>query len=282
MSDSLVAAEAGSSGGAVWDYRATFAEPPVTEKARRSLRKPLRLLWLDPLGLNPVTSHAIEAKTPSRKSFASSFLRRRSAASTLRSTFRPSSLQEQPRSVTDPQSLPPPLPPHAAPPSPRPSAMSGRSAEFAQSDTDNSPRPLTMPPQMPPQTLLLPRRYSQTTMASTEIDARSINVVKPHYLLRLHSGGGVPQESGKELPLPPLPVSPSLWLKGKVFRRSRSTTSSGDEKEYHMANDNGDKSAGTEQAIFRRSGRKQVQMGRRISGASAGSLVAEKQEAWPL
>ena len=92
----------------------------------------------------------------------------------------------------------------------------------------------------------------------------------------------MPQESGKELPLPPLPISPSLWLKGKVFRRSHSTTSSKDEKEYHLASDNGDKSAGTEQAIFRRSGRKQVQMGRRISGASAGSLVAEKQEAWPL
>jgi hypothetical protein len=54
-----------------------------------------------------------------------------------------------------------------------------------------------------------------------------------------------------------------------------------DEKEHHMANDNGDKSAGTEQAILGRSGRKQVQVGQRISGASAGSLVAEKQEAWP-
>ena len=92
----------------------------------------------------------------------------------------------------------------------------------------------------------------------------------------------MPQESGKELPLPPLPISPSLWLKGKVLRRSHSTISSKDEKEHHMASDNGDKSVGTEQAIFGRSGRKQVQMGRRISGASAGSLVAEKQEAWPL
>jgi hypothetical protein len=288
MSDTLVAAEAGSSGGPAWDYRATFAEPPVTEKARQSLRKPLRLLRVNPLGLNPVTSHAIGARTPSRKSFASSFFHRRSAASTPRSSFHPSSLQEQPGSVIDPQPLPPLPPPHTALPSPRPSAMSSRSTELAQSGTDNSPRPLTMPPQMPPQTLLLPWRHrnSQTTMASAESDARSIKVVpsrvKPHYPLRLHGGGWVPQEPGKEPPLPPLPTSPSRWLKGKVLRRSHSTTSSKDEKEHHTASDNGNKSAGTEQAIFGRSGRKQVQMGRRISGASAGSLVAEKQEAWPL
>jgi hypothetical protein len=123
-------------------------------------------------------------------------------------------------------------------------------------------------------------------MASAESDGRSIKVVpgwvKPHYPQRLHSGGGVPQESGKGLLLPPLPISPSLWLQRKVLRRSHSTTSSEDEKEHHMASDNDDKSAGTGQAIFGRSGRKQVQMGRRISGASAGSLVVEKQEAWPL
>jgi hypothetical protein len=285
VSDSLLAAEAGSGGGPAWDYRATFAEPPVTEKARR---KPLRLRGVNPLGLNPVASHAVGAKTPSRKSFASSFFRRRSAASTIRSTFHPSPSQEQPRSVSDPQSLPPLLSLHAAPPSPRPSAISRRSTELAQSDTDNSPRPLAMPPQIPPQTLLLPWRHrnSQTTMASAESDAHSIKVapgwVKPNYLLRLRSGGGVPQESEKELPLPPLPVSPNLWLKGKVLRRSYSTASSKDEKEHHMASDSGDKSAGTEKATFGRSGRKQVQMGRRISGASAGSLVAEKQEAWPL
>jgi hypothetical protein len=283
VSGTLLAAEAGSSGGPAWDYRATFAEPPVTEKAR-SLRKPLRLLRLNPLGLNPVTSHAIGAKTPSRKSFASSFFRRRSTASTLRSAFHPSSPQEQPRSVSDP----PLLPSHAAHPSPRPSAISGQSTELAQSDNNSSPRPLAMPPQMPPQTLLLPWRHrnSQMTTASTESDAHSTKVVpglaKPHYLLRLHSGGGVPQESEKELPLPPLPVSPSLWLKGKVLRRPHSTTSSKGEKEYHMESDNSDKSAGTERATFGRSGRKQVQMGQRISGASAGSLVAEKQEAWPL
>jgi hypothetical protein len=124
------------------------------------------------------------------------------------------------------------------------------------------------------------------TMAPAESDARSIKVVtgcvKPHYALRLRSGGGVPQESGKELPLPPLPIPPSSWLKGKVLRRSHSTTSSKDEKEHYEISDKGDESAGSEQAMFGRSGRKQVQMGRRISGASAGSLVAEKQEAWPL
>jgi len=56
-----------------------------------------------------------------------------------------------------------------------------------------------------------------------------------------------------------------------------------DEKELHMARDHGEKSAGTERAVFGQSGRKQVQMGQRISGASAGSLAAEKQEeSWPL
>jgi hypothetical protein len=121
------------------------------------------------------------------------------------------------------------------------------------------------------------------TMASAESDARSIKVVpgwvNPHYALRLRSGGGVPQKSEKELPLPPLSISPSSWLKGKILRRSHSTTPSEDEKEHHMTSAKGDESAGTEQAMFGQSGRKQVQMGRRISGASAGSLVAEKQEA---
>jgi hypothetical protein len=46
-----------------------------------------------------------------------------------------------------------------------------------------------------------------------------------------------------------------------------------------MASDNSDESAGTKQAIFGRSGLKQVQIGWRISGASAHSLLAEKQEA---
>jgi hypothetical protein len=49
-----------------------------------------------------------------------------------------------------------------------------------------------------------------------------------------------------------------------------------------MASDNGDELGGTEQAVFGLSVRKQVQMGRRISGASADSLVAEKQETWQI
>lgn len=38
-----------------WDYRATFAGPTVTEKARQPLRKSLKLLQLNPLALNQVT-----------------------------------------------------------------------------------------------------------------------------------------------------------------------------------------------------------------------------------
>jgi hypothetical protein len=41
-----------------------------------------------------------------------------------------------------------------------------------------------------------------------------------------------------------------------------------------MASDNGDESAGTEQAVF---GRNEWSLGRRISGASADSLVVEKR-----
>jgi hypothetical protein len=289
MSDSLLAAEAGSSGGPAGDDRATSAQPPVTENARPSLRQPPRILPINPLGLNPVTSHAPGVRTPSPKSFISSFFRRRSAASTVGSAGRPSSPREPPGSVMDPQSHPLRLPPHVALPSPQPSAMSGRSTELAHSDPDNTPWPLAMPPQMSPQTLLAPwwHRNSQTTMASAESDSRSTKVVPrwvtPHHLRRLRNGEGVPQESGKELPLPPSPILSSSWLKGKVFRRSRSTTPWKDEKELHMAHDYGEKSAGTEQAVFGQSGRKQLQMGKRISGASAGSLAAEKQdESWPL
>jgi hypothetical protein len=120
------------------------------------------------------------------------------------------------------------------------------------------------------------------TMASAESEARSFKYVpgwvKFNYSHRLRSGGEVSQESGKALPPPPLPISPGSWLEAMVFRRSHSTASE-DEKGYRMASDNGDESAGTEQAVFGPSGWKQVQMGSRISGASADSLVAEKQVA---
>jgi hypothetical protein len=92
----------------------------------------------------------------------------------------------------------------------------------------------------------------------------------------------VAQESVTTLPLSPLPISPCTWSKAKVLRRPRSTTASEDEKGHLMASDNGDELGGTEQAVFGLSVRKQVQMGRRISGASADSLVAEKQETWQI
>jgi len=105
------------------------------------------------------------------------------------------------------------------------------------------------------------------TMACEESKARSFKSVpgwvKFHYPHRSRSSEEIPQELEKALP--PLP---------------HSTTASGDEKGHHMASDNGDESAGAEQAVFGRSGLKQVQMGWRISGASAHSLLAEKQEAW--
>ncbi|KAH6708795.1 hypothetical protein BKA61DRAFT_738707 [Leptodontidium sp. MPI-SDFR-AT-0119] len=264
MSDSLLPAEVGSSGSPAWDYQATFARPTVIEKARRSLRKSLTgLRQGNPLGQNP---QARKARIPR-------------AASTYRGTFRRSFLQGQSGSVTDPQS-PPPLPPlYAALPSPRPPTLSGRPTEPAQSDTDDSPRPLTMPPQ----TLQLPwhHRNSHMTAASAESESCSFKSVpgwvKFYYPHRLRSSGGEPQESEKALPLPPL-VSPGSWLKGKILRRPYSTTGSEDKKGHHMASDSGGESAGTEQAAFGQSGWKQVWMGQRISGASADSLVAEKQE----
>lgn len=259
MSDSLLTAEVGSSGSPAWDYRATFARPTLTEKARRSLRKSLtRFLRFNPLGLNPVPPQATGARTPSRRSFTSLF-HRFSAASTHRSDFCPSFLQSQSGCVIDPQS-PPPLPPPPAgfPP---------------------------MPPQVPPQALQRPwnHRNSQIIMASEESESRSFKSmprwVKFHYPHRSRSGGVVPQGSWKALP--PLPISPGSCLKAEVLRRSHSTTASEDEKGQHMASDNGDE-PGSKQPVFGRSGWKQVQMGRRISGASADSFVVEKQVVWQI
>jgi hypothetical protein len=121
-------------------------------------------------------------------------------------------------------------------------------------------------------------------MASTESVAESRSVksvpgwVKFHYPHRLRSGGGGPPESRKASALPPLPLSPGSWLNAKVLRRSHLTTASEDKMRRHLARGNGEKSAGTENAVFRQSKRKHVQIGQRISGASAGSLMAEKQE----
>lgn len=189
MSDSLLIAEVGSSGSPAWDYRATFARPTLMEKARRSLRKSLtRICRFNPLGLNPVTPQSTGAITPSRRSFAS-FFHRFSATSTHHSDFCPSFLQDPPISVIDPQS-PPPLPP------PRPSAISGWSREFPQSDTDDSPRPRTMAPQVPLLALQRPwhHRSSQITMACEESKARSFKSVpgwvKFHYPHRSRSGRG--------------------------------------------------------------------------------------------
>jgi hypothetical protein len=101
--------------------------------------------------------------------------------------------------------------------------------------------------------------------------------MKFHYPHSLRSGGGVTQESEKTLSLSSLPISPVTWSKTKVLHRS--TTASEDEKGHHMASDNSNELG---QAVFRLSGRKQVQVGPRISGASADSLVAEKQVAWQI
>jgi hypothetical protein len=260
MSDSLLAVEVGSSGSPAWDYRATFARPTMIERARQSLHKSLtRLVQINPLSLNPIMPQAAGVRTPSRKSFAS-FFHRRSAASTHPSVFCPSPLQGESGSVIDPRSPPPLPPPYAAPP---------------------SPRPLTMPPQA----FQLPwhHRNSQMTLASEESEARSLKSVpswvKFHYPHRLRSGAGLPQESRSGHPVSPLPISPGSWLKAKVPHRSHSTTASEDEKGHRMASDHSNESAATEQVVFGLSGWKQVQMGRRISGASAHSLLAEKQEA---
>ena len=122
------------------------------------------------------------------------------------------------------------------------------------------------------------------TMASTESKARSFKSVpkwvKFHYPDGLRRGKEVPNRSEKALPLPPLPISPGSWFKAKVLRHSHLTTTSEDKKGRHIVSEHGDKSVGTEQAAFERSGWKQVQVGQRISGASVDSLVAEKQEVW--
>jgi hypothetical protein len=280
MSDSLLAAEAGSSGSAAWDYRSTFAQPTVIKKARQSPRK--LLFRTNPLGLNPVKPESEGARTPSPKSFVS-FFHWRSAASTRRSSFRPF-LQGQSGSVIDPQS---PLPPNAAPPFARPSAMSGRSTELRPSDTNGFSRPLTMPPQLPPLALQLPwhNRDSQITMTSTESEARSIKSapgwLKFHYPHRSRNGD-VPQGPGKALPPPSLPIPPGSRDMAEVLHRSHSTTTSEDEKGHHMESDCDSESAGTKQAVFGPSEWKQVQIGQRISGASASSLVAEKQKTWQI
>jgi hypothetical protein len=49
-----------------------------------------------------------------------------------------------------------------------------------------------------------------------------------------------------------------------------------------MASDNRDETAGTEKAVFWPGRCKQAQLGRRISGASADSLVPEKEGAWQI
>ena len=106
------------------------------------------------------------------------------------------------------------------------------------------------------------------TLASAESETRSFKSVP----------GGMPHESEKALPLPPFAIPSGSWLKPKVLRRSHSTTTSEDEKGRHLVNDSGDELAGTEQSAFGWSRWKQVQMGKRISGASVDSLVVEKQE----
>ena len=231
-----------------WDYRSTFARPTVTEKQRRSLPRSLRrLVRFNPLGQNPVAPHATGPGSPSRKSFAS-FFSRRSAASASRSVI----------DVESPPALPP-LP--FGFPSPRPPAISHPSREFTQSNTDIFLRLQTMPPLFPPQSFQRSHRNSHTTMASEASETRSSKsvpgLVKFHYPCRSHPNRELPRDSSMPLPAPQA-VSPGLWLKAKVLRRSHSTTTSEEKEGYRMGSDNGDESGGMEEIGVGLSGWKQV------------------------
>lgn len=283
MSNPLLTAEAGLSGMPSWDYKATFALSTMPEKARLPLRKSqMRLFRFNPLGQNPITSQGTGARALSRKSFTS-FFHRLSAASNPFSASYPSLLQSQPGSVINLEVHPLPC---ASFLHPQPSALPGQSREAAKSETDGSPRPRTMPPQVPPHVLRRPKhhRNSQMTMASEKSEARSFDSVsgwgKFHSLYGSDGGEKAPREPGKALP--PLRISPSSWLKTKTLRRSRLTTAPEDEKRPHTTSENSDESTGIENAAFARSRSKKLQMGWRISSASANSLEAEKQMFWKI
>jgi hypothetical protein len=121
-------------------------------------------------------------------------------------------------------------------------------------------------------------------MASTQSEARSFKSVpgwvKFHYPHRLYNGEGGPAESRTALPIPT--PTPGSWLIAKLHHRSQPMTASEDERGHRKASDNGNELAGTEQVVFGPNGWKQVQMGQRVSGASAHSLLVEKQEAWQI
>lgn len=253
----LLVPEVGSRDNLAWDYQATFARPTIIERARRSIGKSLTGLGqINPLKLNPNTPEDQGIRTPNRKSIAS-FFHRRSVASSHQSDPRPSPFEDS--VITDPQTPPPLPPPYSAFP---------------------IPRPVTMPPstlQRP-----LPNRNSQITTVSKESKAHSFKSipewVKFHYPRgSKRSAPEAHRESQKTLPS--LPNSPSSWL--NIFRRSHATTattSSEDERGPHRASGISGVSAGSKRAVFWVGGWKQTQSGPRISGASAPSLTAEKQE----
>ena len=122
------------------------------------------------------------------------------------------------------------------------------------------------------------------TEASTETDTRSIRGVagrvKPRHLLKLRTEMGAAQQSGKKLP--PLPLSPSSWLKVKMRRTSRSTAASKDEVLQPIADDNDNEPTGAERVVLGQSGQKKVQVRRRASGENVRSLIVERQEASPI
>ncbi|KAL6405970.1 hypothetical protein AUP68_10525 [Ilyonectria robusta] len=107
MENSLLTSEEPPSERILWDYRATFAKPLATQKLRQSFRKSLtRLVRMNPLALNPVRAGTTGSVSPRPKSFASSFFRRHSAASSHASgsgySMSPDQLEADPL---------PPLPP---------------------------------------------------------------------------------------------------------------------------------------------------------------------------
>ncbi|KIW88842.1 uncharacterized protein Z519_10326 [Cladophialophora bantiana CBS 173.52] len=211
------AAEANFGGDPAWNYQETFARPPMIAKARQSLTRSLRFLRVNPLGMNPVTPPESRPRTPSRKSFASSFFHRRSTASTLRSVSVPA-CEEQPVPMRGPHFLRPLfIPPFKL----KPASLSFPSAEATKS-ASASTHSLTIPPQTLPHPMRQQRRYSHVGTSSESIDPRSARAIfdrtrprKPSKLSRSHTaapsvaGAEMPRGSEKDLP-PPLPLLPAV------------------------------------------------------------------------